>query len=276
MGIPRQRFWSNKADAASPDGWQEGRSSTTQAPGTQRQLRTLAALGLRGIGQQRLVDLTEPATQGMIRSVSHLVEVKLATGRDVIEVVSATEADLKEINSKSMVFEFGNRQYLKALSAGEDVALTWSIEFSLARVPKKLAYLLPTPTSFEESAGEICWRNGRAAVKDSAGKALNEARRSPSSVSFIRVDYHTHPSRDLPFTWLAPASGEGGYAQGGLRCSKEDLDFPLRVIPASAAPRAARSLVRLLPSIRKMEMALDDLQEEECKGGRGRTDGSGN
>ncbi|QOV37197.1 uL30 family ribosomal protein [Streptomyces ferrugineus] len=241
-------------------------------PGTQRQARILAALGLRGIGQLRFVDLTEPAIQGMIRSVSHLVEIKPETGRDVIEVVSATEEDLEEINSKSLVFEFGNRQYLRALSAGEDVALTWSIEFSLARALKRLTHLLPASTSFEESSGETWWHDGRAAVTGSADKALNEARRSPSSVSFIRVDYHTPPSWDFSFTWLSPNSGESGYSQGGLRCPRDDFDVFSRIIPASATPRVARSLVKLLPSIREMEVILDDLQEEECKGGRGRAD----
>ncbi|MFI5875991.1 large ribosomal subunit protein uL30m [Streptomyces sp. NPDC051445] len=220
-------------------------------PSTQRQLRTLASLGLKGIGQENVVDLTDPSKRGMVRAVSHLLDI-IEYDDDVLDSASMLEVHLDEINSQSLNFLFGGDQYLKAMTIDADLALTWPMELSLARVFKKLTHLLPNSDGFLESAGEVWWSGGRRATGRSANKALREARRDPASVAFFRVGYNT-PSRNFSFSWLSPRSGESGYAQGGFRCPRSDLQLHSRIISATATYRVARSVPELVPRILKME-----------------------
>jgi hypothetical protein len=213
----------------------------------------LASLGLRGIGQQNVVELSNPSVLGMVRAVYHLVDVEpIAHEYGLIERASSFERDLGDINSSSLSFEFDDYQYLKALSVDSDVAVTWSLEISLARTLKKLTHLLPNSRIFEESSGEVWWRSGRKAEVDAAAKAFSEACRQPSSVSFLRVGYHGAASHDFSFSWLSPRSTERGYAQGGLRCRRGDFKSHSKIIASTATYRVARSMPELVPRILQM------------------------
>lgn len=275
-------------------------------PGTSHKRRVLAALGLRRVGAWRFVDKEQPSIQGMLRSISHLIEIDESSGPDIVVPCvhvrrfshTRTEQSRNEqkhpqgpnewlvdaiyqqyledpysvdrawwdffadympgvdvdapakarystlvktwpLSTLTESWEFPSGEYIKVTRTKKVTAVAWSTEASLRRV-LDTKNLLPIDISPAPSAGELTWKSSEEVVADSAIKAIQQARRKPSEVSFMRLDH-----AGLSLTWLMEVVDQRHRRQLGIIAQNPDIEQYSPFISATATTNVSRAVCRL-------------------------------
>ncbi|KPI26657.1 Ribosomal protein L30, ferredoxin-like fold domain-containing protein [Actinobacteria bacterium OV320] len=151
----------------------------------------------------------------------------------------STLVEMWPLSTLTESWEFSSGEYIKVTRTGKVTAIAWSTEAPLRRVLGSKS-LLPIDLSVAPSAGELAWKSSEEVVEDSATKAVQQARRKPSEVSFMRLDHV-----GFSLTWLMEIVDQRHRRQLGIIAHNPDIEQYSPFISATATTNVSRAVCRI-------------------------------